>query len=141
MHHPAREGRQQATNIHETSMPTMTSCPLLNRLVVIDTTDLYVCVCVCVCVLLLSLLHGIKMSRWEAWRSPFVNTRSRVRLVERSLSFELFESCIGMDDIVDSLGVVVFRERVFFRPSFSSQFNRREGLRLGNVDSRKLREI
>lgn len=61
--------------------------------------------------------------------------------MERSLSFELFESCIGMDDIVDSLGVVVFRERVFFRPSFSSQFNRREGLRLGNVDSRKLREI
>lgn len=54
----SRRGRQ-ATNIHETSMPTMTSCPLLNRLLVIDTMDLYV-ICmmcvrarVCVCPLLL----------------------------------------------------------------------------------------
>lgn len=68
MHHPARGGRQ-ATNIHETSMPTMTSCPLSNRLVVIDTTDLYMraplCIYVCayMCVrCFLLLLHGIKMS-------------------------------------------------------------------------------
>lgn len=70
MHHPARGGRQ-ATNIHETSMPTMTSCPLSNRLVVIDTTDLYMraplCIYVCAYVYMcvrcfLLLLHGIKMS-------------------------------------------------------------------------------
>lgn len=92
----SRRGRQ-ATNIHETSMPTMTSCPLLNRLLVIDTMDLYV-ICMYVCAracVRVSVASAFCLSCMELkWRgeergSPFVNTRSRVRLVERSLSFEL----------------------------------------------------